>query len=121
MLYTRGFPGRRDAPDGYRQNDPNPQAGIRVTDWKQMTTSEKEPYFVSIGKEAGNIDVRLSYRIIELFSEGLYASANKAVEELVANSFDAGAQTVQVVVWFTGHKTVSGSQRGIGIKHIDVT
>ena len=28
-------------------------------------------------------------RIVELFSEGLYTSPNKAVEELVANSFDA--------------------------------
>ena len=56
------------------------------------------PSFASIGTHADNIDVRLSYRIIELFSEGLYASANKAVEELVANSFDAGAQRVQVLL-----------------------
>ena len=40
----------------------------------------------------------MSYRIIELFSEGLYASSNKAIEELVANSFDAGAQQVQVLL-----------------------
>jgi hypothetical protein len=44
-----------------------------------------------MGKPTDKIDVRLSYRIVELFSEGLYASPNKAVEELVANSFDAGA------------------------------
>ena len=54
------------------------------------------PEFARIGTTAGEIDVRLSYRIIELFSEGLYASPNKAVEELVANSFDAGAEKVQV-------------------------
>ncbi len=58
----------------------------------------KEPIFSTIGTAAGNIDVRLSYRIIELFSEGLYASPNKAIEELVANSFDAGAQQVQVLL-----------------------
>lgn len=58
----------------------------------------KEPKFASIGRQAGNIDVRLSYRIVELFSEGLYASPNKAIEELVANSFDAGAQRVQVLL-----------------------
>src|SRR2546426_854212 len=57
-----------------------------------------EPTFASIGKPTDSIDVRLSYRIIELFSEGLYASPNKAIEELVANSFDAGAQRVQVLL-----------------------
>ena len=58
----------------------------------------KEPTFASIGTESGNIDVRLSYRIVELFSEGLYTSPNKAVEELVANSFDAGALGVHVIL-----------------------
>ncbi len=57
-----------------------------------------EPSFASIGRQADNIDVRLSYRIIELFSEGLYASSNKAIEELVANSFDAGGQRVHVLL-----------------------
>ncbi len=56
------------------------------------------PTFATIGNATDKIDVRLSYRIIELFSEGLYASPNKAVEELVANSFDAGAQIVQVIL-----------------------
>src|SRR5436190_9987935 len=56
-----------------------------------------EPTFATIGTQADIIQVRLSYRIIELFSEGLYASPNKAIEELVANSFDAGAQRVQVL------------------------
>ena len=51
-----------------------------------------EPTFSAIGIATDNIEVRLSYRIVELFSEGLYTSPNKAVEELVANSFDAGAQ-----------------------------
>ena len=57
-----------------------------------------EPRFAAIGDETDNIDVRLSYRIVELFSEGLYTSPNKAVEELVANSFDAGAQKVHVLL-----------------------
>ena len=56
------------------------------------------PAFVSLGRQTDEIDVRLSYKIIELFSEGLYASPNKAVEELVANAFDAGAQRVQVLL-----------------------
>ena len=50
----------------------------------------------SIGDRVGDIDVRLSYKIVELFSEGLYASPNKAIEELVANSFDSGAQKVAI-------------------------
>ena len=57
-----------------------------------------EPAFVAIGDATDLIEVRLSYRIVELFSEGLYTSPNKAVEELVANSFDAGALTVHVLI-----------------------
>jgi hypothetical protein len=56
----------------------------------------REPKLAALGKQAGQIDVRLSYKIVELFSEGLYASPNKAIEELVANAFDAGALRVQV-------------------------
>jgi hypothetical protein len=55
-----------------------------------------KPDFVTVGTSAGSIDVRLSYKIVELFSEGLYASPNKAIEELVANSFDAGALKVAI-------------------------
>lgn len=56
------------------------------------------PIYSTQGKETEKIDVRLSYRIVRLFSEGLYASPNKAIEELVANSFDAGAQHVAVLL-----------------------
>src|SRR5438067_13059561 len=57
-----------------------------------------QPKFATLGTAIDSIDVRLSYRIVELFSEGLYQSPNKAIEELVANSFDAGAQRVQVLL-----------------------
>src|ERR1700687_4885935 len=56
------------------------------------------PIFATEGSEAEKIDVRLSYRIVRLFSEGLYVSPNKAIEELVANSFDAGAVRVAVLL-----------------------
>lgn len=56
------------------------------------------PNFAAIGDETDNIEVRISYKIVELFSEGLYTSPNKAVEELVANSFDAGARRVHVLL-----------------------
>jgi hypothetical protein len=54
--------------------------------------------FFEIGKQTSHIDVRISYRIIELFSEGLYSSPNKAVEELVSNSWDAGAGSAHVIL-----------------------
>ena len=56
------------------------------------------PAFAAFGDATDDIEVRLSYRIVELFSEGLYTSPNKAVEELVANSFDAGARRVHVLL-----------------------
>jgi hypothetical protein len=57
-----------------------------------------EKHFFEIGKQTSHIDVRISYRIIELFSEGLYSSPNKAVEELVSNSWDAGAEKTHVIL-----------------------
>lgn len=50
--------------------------------------------FVAGGSRATDINVDISYRIIDRFSEGLYSSPNKAFEELVSNSFDAGARRV---------------------------
>jgi len=49
-----------------------------------------------IGKKVGIVPVRINYRIIELFSAGLYSSSNKAFEELVCNSFDADATKVAI-------------------------
>ena len=64
----------------------------------------KKPLFASTGTETDKIDVRLSYRIVRLFSEGLYASPNKAIEELVANGFDAGALNVAVFLSVDFHE-----------------
>lgn len=52
----------------------------------------------NIGKVIDRIPVEISYKIIELFSAGLYSSPNKAFEELVSNSYDAGATKVAVYV-----------------------
>ncbi len=53
-------------------------------------------------RQAGSVirtfPVRISYRILELFSGGLYSSPTKAIEELVANSYDAYANNVEVLV-----------------------
>jgi len=50
------------------------------------------------GTKIDDIPVEVSYRIIELFSAGLYSSPNKAFEELVSNSYDAYANKVSVFV-----------------------
>ncbi len=63
-----------------------------------MSAVKKQSPFYDIGKETDKIDVRVSYRIIQLFSDGLYSSPNKAVEELVSNSWDAGAEHVHILV-----------------------
>lgn len=54
--------------------------------------------FTDAGKKIDDIQVRISYKIIELFSAGLYSSPNKAFEELVCNSYDAFATNVSVYV-----------------------
>ncbi|MBB3602786.1 hypothetical protein FHT40_002447 [Mycolicibacterium sp. BK556] len=61
-----------------------------------MTTDG--PAFYSIGTITDEIPVAISYQIIGLFSEGLYSSPNKALEELVSNSFDADATLVHVLL-----------------------
>lgn len=48
------------------------------------------------GTKIDDIEVKISYRIIELFSAGLYSSPNKAFEELICNSYDAFADKVSV-------------------------
>ena len=61
------------------------------TIWDHVETLRKVP-----DSEVGHVALRVDYQIIEHFSEHLYASPNKAIEELVANGFDAFATQVQV-------------------------
>lgn len=49
-------------------------------------------------KTGEEIPVHISYEIIRLFSEGLYQSPQKAVEELVSNGYDAEAGNVYVLL-----------------------
>lgn len=51
-----------------------------------------------VGKKIDDINIQISYKIIKLFSAGLYSSPNKAFEELVCNSYDAFADKVSVYV-----------------------
>jgi len=52
------------------------------------------------------IPVHISYEIIRLFSEGLYQSPQKAVEELVSNSYDANASEVHVLLPDSNYRPV---------------
>jgi hypothetical protein len=50
----------------------------------------------SAGNQVDEIKVSIGARFLELFSEQLYTSPNKAFEELVSNSWDAGASLVHI-------------------------
>ena len=49
----------------------------------------QNPIF-NAGTQVDTIPVSINYDIIYHFSEGLYSSPHKAIEELVSNSYDAG-------------------------------
>ena len=51
-----------------------------------------------VGQEIETIPVPINYDIIRLFSEGLYRSPHKAIEELVSNGYDADAGQVHVLL-----------------------
>ena len=51
---------------------------------------------ISAGEPVGEIQVQIGPQFLELFSEHLYSSPNKAFEELVSNSWDAGATCVHI-------------------------
>ena len=60
------------------------------------------------GESEGSVHVQIGPRFLELFSENLYSSPNKAFEELVSNSWDAGASVVHVAIPSSGENAVSG-------------
>ncbi len=53
---------------------------------------------VDFSTERKEVQVQVSYEVVKLFSEQLYASPVKAIEELVVNSWDAGASHCSVHV-----------------------
>ncbi len=52
----------------------------------------------SLGTKVTDIPVIIGPRFLDLFSENLYRSPNKAFEELISNSWDADATVVHVVI-----------------------
>ncbi|MEY9859070.1 hypothetical protein ABH935_004697 [Catenulispora sp. GAS73] len=64
---------------------PTPEKSVSIAD------------FVGVERNASDVvPVSISLEIIERFSEGLYSSPNKTFEELVSNSYDAGAGRVWI-------------------------
>src|SRR5947209_7914688 len=52
----------------------------------------------NIGEKVETVEVRIGPQFLNLFSEHLYSSPNKAFEELISNSWDAGATEVYIHV-----------------------
>jgi len=50
----------------------------------------------SVGEKVGEVQVHVGPAFLQLFSEQMYTSANKAFEELVSNSWDAGATSTYI-------------------------
>lgn len=59
---------------------------------------EMQSNLVTAGNIVDKINVTIGPQFLNLFSEQLYSSPNKAFEELVANSWDAGATVVHIGV-----------------------
>lgn len=47
-------------------------------------------------RTVGNVEVQIGPAFLRLFSEQMYSSPNKAFEELVSNSWDAGATSIHI-------------------------
>ena len=103
-----------------------------ITSWRRKTRLKNQkpngrkapaqeptgPSFVVAGTETSKIRVQISYRIIELFSQGLYRSPTKAIEELVSNAYDAGATKVHVAIdpdLFPADATIAVIDNGSGM------
>ena len=56
--------------------------------------------------EAKDVEVLVSYDVVKLFSDQLYPSPLKAVEELVVNSWDADARVCSVLCRLQGDRSV---------------
>lgn len=61
-------------------------------------SSPRPSLWTGTGTQRNKIVVRINYDIIRLFSEGLYKSPAKAVEELVSNGYDANAERVHIIL-----------------------
>lgn len=63
-----------------------------------MSAEAERKRIEQIGAVSSTMKVELSTRFLEHFSEQLYSSPQKAFEELISNSWDAGADHVEVKI-----------------------
>ncbi len=68
-----------------------------------------------LGTREGEVEVRLSNDLVRLLSEQLYKSPEKALEELVVNSYDADAEICRVAVPQGHRQMVVVFDDGIGM------
>lgn len=64
---------------------------------------------IAVGPDTSDVrdvDVLVSYEVIKLFSDQLYTTPVKAIEELVVNSWDAEASVCSVHVDVAGNNPV---------------
>ena len=67
-----------------------------VNDLRDMGVVAASPAIETVGQTVSEITVSIGPQFLELFSEHLYSSPNKTFEELVSNSWDAGASSVHI-------------------------
>jgi hypothetical protein len=67
-----------------------------VKDVRDTTLLAGAPAIETVGQTVSEITVSIGPQFLELFSEHLYSSPNKTFEELVSNSWDAGASAVHI-------------------------
>jgi hypothetical protein len=67
-----------------------------VTDNSSPSAAIPYDAISSIGQSVDHVDVQIGPQFLNLFSEHLYSSPNKAFEELISNSWDAEASRVEV-------------------------
>jgi hypothetical protein len=70
----------------------------RTSELPQVASAPYRPTgrIAQTGDAAEIVNVSIGPKFLQLFSEQLYSSPNKAFEELVSNSWDAGATAVYV-------------------------
>lgn len=61
-----------------------------------MSEKDRIEEFAALGERLDEVVLNIDYHIVEHFSRHLYASPNKAIEELVVNGFDAFASEAYV-------------------------